>query len=230
MIYKSRASNIVAKLEPQYFDFNIISAAERLLAAQNPLSQAHRPHQLFADAPNTPTNSSGPEELKGMRRVLPPPPPGIPKIPVLPPPPPGLFPPGVHPIKADMHQRLPIRPIILPTGARVPPPPGTELPPPPGTGLRPPYLGPRFDSFPSQTILPPGSRHTALPPPPGILPNIRGFAPPPWISGKGELLRPPQPPNGAPLPPPWFRPRGPPSRNTMLPNLRIPMPRFPPPG
>lgn len=27
------------------------SAAERLLAAQNPLSQADRPHQLFADAP-----------------------------------------------------------------------------------------------------------------------------------------------------------------------------------
>ena len=27
------------------------SAAERLLAAQNPLSKADRPHQLFADAP-----------------------------------------------------------------------------------------------------------------------------------------------------------------------------------
>lgn len=31
------------------------SAAERLLAAQNPLSQADRPHQLFADAPPPPT-------------------------------------------------------------------------------------------------------------------------------------------------------------------------------
>eukprot|EP00093_Oithona_nana_P013575 13575.XXX_212338_211627_1 [CDS] Oithona nana genome sequencing. len=30
------------------------SAAERLLAAQNPLSQADRPHQLFADAPPVP--------------------------------------------------------------------------------------------------------------------------------------------------------------------------------
>ncbi|OXB75052.1 UNVERIFIED_CONTAM: hypothetical protein H355_015413, partial [Colinus virginianus] len=31
------------------------SAAERLLAAQNPLSQADRPHQLFADAPPPPS-------------------------------------------------------------------------------------------------------------------------------------------------------------------------------
>ncbi|OTF80656.1 polyadenylate-binding protein 1-like protein, partial [Euroglyphus maynei] len=35
------------------------SAAERLLAAQNPLAQADRPHQLFADAPPTaPTTTS----------------------------------------------------------------------------------------------------------------------------------------------------------------------------
>uniref|UniRef100_A0A8C7PRU8 Splicing factor 3B subunit 4 n=1 Tax=Oncorhynchus mykiss TaxID=8022 RepID=A0A8C7PRU8_ONCMY len=34
------------------------SAAERLLAAQNPLSQADRPHQLFADAPPPPSAST----------------------------------------------------------------------------------------------------------------------------------------------------------------------------
>lgn len=31
------------------------SEAERFLAAQNPLPQAERPHQLFADAPPTPS-------------------------------------------------------------------------------------------------------------------------------------------------------------------------------
>lgn len=31
------------------------SAAERMLAAQNPLTQLDRPHQLFADAPPIPT-------------------------------------------------------------------------------------------------------------------------------------------------------------------------------
>merc|ERR1719320_2185790 len=36
------------------------SAAERLLAAQNPLSQADRPHQLFADAPPVPLPSITP--------------------------------------------------------------------------------------------------------------------------------------------------------------------------
>ena len=53
------------------------SAAERLLAAQNPLSQADRPHQLFADAPPIPVAPmggpmGGPPPPMGMR----PPPPG----------------------------------------------------------------------------------------------------------------------------------------------------------
>lgn len=40
--------------------------SERLLAAQNPLSQADRPHQLFADAPPPP---------QSMMPPMPPPPP-----------------------------------------------------------------------------------------------------------------------------------------------------------
>ena len=53
------------------------SAAERLLAAQTPLSQADRPHQLFADAPPIPVAPmggpmGGPPPPMGMR----PPPPG----------------------------------------------------------------------------------------------------------------------------------------------------------
>ena len=42
------------------------SAAERLLAAQNPLSQMDRPHQMFADAPPTKSTMRAPP-------VMPPP-------------------------------------------------------------------------------------------------------------------------------------------------------------
>lgn len=53
------------------------SAAERLLAAQNPLSHADRPHQLFADAP-VPT-------------MMPAPPPPVPMMGAMPPMPVRLF-------------------------------------------------------------------------------------------------------------------------------------------
>ena len=46
------------------------SAAERLLATQNPLSQADRPHQLFADAPPVPQPPQS-------NAIPPPPPPNI---------------------------------------------------------------------------------------------------------------------------------------------------------
>ena len=70
------------------------SAAERLLAAQNPLSQADRPHQLFADAPPIPS--------MGNPAIPPPPgavmpgmgPPPVPPPGGMPPLPPG--PPGSH--------------------------------------------------------------------------------------------------------------------------------------
>lgn len=47
------------------------SAAERLLAAQNPLSQADRPHQLFADAP-VPTMMPAPPPPVPMMGAMPP--------------------------------------------------------------------------------------------------------------------------------------------------------------
>ncbi|MGH0175873.1 UNVERIFIED_CONTAM: hypothetical protein FKN15_071454 [Acipenser sinensis] len=47
------------------------SAAERLLAAQNPLSQADRPHQLFADAP--PSLSAPSPVITAMGPGMPPP-------------------------------------------------------------------------------------------------------------------------------------------------------------
>ncbi|EDV24287.1 uncharacterized protein TRIADDRAFT_26280 [Trichoplax adhaerens] len=96
------------------------SAAERLLAAQNPLVQSDRPHQLFADAPPTFTDM-----LPVMERIppsmpqMPPPPMGgmLPPPPTMfpPPPPPGF--PGGFP---NMRPGLP------------PPPPGFAPPPPPG--------------------------------------------------------------------------------------------------
>ncbi|KAF6022307.1 SF3B4 [Bugula neritina] len=78
------------------------SAAERLLATQNPLAQADRPHQLFADAPAPPTD--GTMGLPGMPGGPPPgappmsmPPPSGPGMPVMHPPPGAFPPPGMRP-------------------------------------------------------------------------------------------------------------------------------------
>ncbi|MEE6491333.1 hypothetical protein FKM82_016182 [Ascaphus truei] len=65
------------------------SAAERLLAAQNPLSQADRPHQLFADAPPPP---SAPAVITSLTSSVAA---GIPSFPPVPPP--GAVPPGIPP-------------------------------------------------------------------------------------------------------------------------------------
>ena len=108
------------------------SAAERLLAAQNPLSQADRPHQLFADAPPTPLPTITPV----------PPPPGMPGMPgnFMPPPvpPPGMpmpaGPPGSHP----MPPMPPPPGMAPPPGAWRPPPPGWGPPPPPRMMAQPP--------------------------------------------------------------------------------------------
>lgn len=69
------------------------SAAERLLAAQNPLSHADRPHQLFADAPVPPL-------MPGMGHMMPPmAPPPPPAMAAMPPPPPfGAPPPPMPPM------------------------------------------------------------------------------------------------------------------------------------
>ncbi|KAM4665061.1 splicing factor 3B subunit 4 [Discoglossus pictus] len=65
------------------------SAAERLLAAQNPLSQADRPHQLFADAPPAP---SVPAVITSLTSAVAA---GLPTFPPVPPP--GAMPPGIPP-------------------------------------------------------------------------------------------------------------------------------------
>lgn len=152
------------------------SAAERLLAAQNPLSQADRPHQLFADAPPVPLPSVSapvpppPGMMGGYMPPPPVPPPG--GMPPLPPAPPGSHP--MPPMPPPPGQRPPMPP---PPGrgfpaAPLPPPPGSWMPPPPG-------------------MAPPGSWR---PPPPG-------WGPPPPPRPPQQPPMPPMPPSGPPPPP-----------------------------
>jgi len=140
------------------------SAAERLLAAQNPLSQADRPHQLFADAPPVPLPSITPvPPPPGMMGGYMPPPPVPPPggMPPLPPGPPGSHP--MPPMPPPSSNRPPMPPgrgfpggMPPPPGSWMPPPPGMNphgawRPPPPGWGPPPP---PRPPS--SQPPMPPG--------------------------------------------------------------------------
>ncbi|XP_017476532.1 PREDICTED: splicing factor 3B subunit 4-like [Rhagoletis zephyria] len=76
------------------------SAAERLLAAQNPLAQADRPHQLFADAPPTAPMMGAPP----------------------PPPPPSLMPPNA------LGHAPPPPPMFAYGGMPPPPPPQSAVP------------------------------------------------------------------------------------------------------
>lgn len=92
------------------------SAAERLLAAQNPLSHADRPHQLFADAPVP--SMQMPMQMMPPPLMAPPPPPSTPGL--IPPPPP-VPPPSSSPFPSS-----------------VPPPP---LPPMPSQPPLPPSIG-----------------------------------------------------------------------------------------
>eukprot|EP00090_Calanus_glacialis_P028694 TRINITY_DN4604_c0_g1_i1.p1 TRINITY_DN4604_c0_g1~~TRINITY_DN4604_c0_g1_i1.p1 ORF type:complete len:345 (-),score=138.22 TRINITY_DN4604_c0_g1_i1:108-1106(-) len=140
------------------------SAAERLLAAQNPLSQADRPHQLFADAPPVPLPSITPvPPPPGMMGGYMPPPPVPPPggMPPLPPGPPGSHP--MPPMPPPPSNRPPMPPgrgfpggMPPPPGSWMPPPPGMAphgawRPPPPGWGPPPPPRPPN-----SQPPMPPG--------------------------------------------------------------------------
>lgn len=112
------------------------SAAERLLAAQNPSSHADRPHQLFADAPVPNMIPVIPGQMIPPPLLAPPPPPNT-NSSMLPPPP----------------------PVPPPQSAFVPPPP---LPPLGGNqGLPPPVGIP-----PPPRMLPPASWPTSAPAPP----------------------------------------------------------------
>lgn len=132
------------------------SAAERLLAAQNPLSQADRPHQLFADAPPTaPVGIPGAPVIPNL--LIPP----VVTAPPPPPPPQGIFytdgmPPDAAAFlaAAGLHWTPPPPPPQDGQGNGAPglqwpfyqgfmpppppPPPGFSLPPPPPPPMPPP--------------------------------------------------------------------------------------------
>ncbi|XP_062342746.1 splicing factor 3B subunit 4 isoform X2 [Osmerus eperlanus] len=191
------------------------SAAERLLAAQNPLSQADRPHQLFADAPPPPSAPTPVLTTLGT---------GMSMSGAFPPvPPPGSIPPG------------------MPPGMPMPPAPGTPGPqggsggPPPGpppfppAGMHPPGM-PQMSMHPHgppgmvpPPPGPPGSNQHRAPPPPGMPPHPHMGMPPrgPFGHPMGHPMHPgmrgpppPMPPpgygGGPPRPPPFSYQRGPP--------------------
>ncbi|XP_064211324.1 splicing factor 3B subunit 4 isoform X2 [Tribolium castaneum] len=163
------------------------SAAERLLAAQNPLSQADRPHQLFADAP--------PMGMMPPGMTLAPPPPPVILAGMMPPPPPTPASAPPPPPTSAAGARPPLPPMPASTQASGAP----RMIPPPwqgGGGLPPPPPGPPNSAAPPTSGAPPFPGCFPPPPPPGGRPpNWR----PPVNFGGG---RPPFPPRGPPPPPP----------------------------
>ncbi|XP_066992138.1 splicing factor 3B subunit 4 [Anabrus simplex] len=183
------------------------SAAERLLAAQNPLSQADRPHQLFADAPP-------PAPLPQPPSALVPPPPPVSMLGMVPPPPPT---PGMHP--------PPPPPVPPPAGIPPPPmglPPGIPPPPlPPQAMGHPPPLPPGVPPPPMARAPPP------LPPmPPTSTPQQMPQQQPPQQPPMGPMPPMPPPPQGGPPPPPRMLP--PPWQGGQFPPPPPPQGQFPP--
>ncbi|XP_050303853.1 splicing factor 3B subunit 4 [Anthonomus grandis grandis] len=184
------------------------SAAERLLAAQNPLSQADRPHQLFADAP--------PMGMMPGMTMAPPPPPVI-LGGLMPPPPPtpnNMAPPPPPPVPP---------PSSFPSGIPPPPLPPSQPPLPPGAPPPPPIS---TSSRPPMPPMPPSTGSKMMPPPPPSWTG--GMPPPPGGAGfPGGMFPPPPPPGSRAPPPPNWRPPPPPS---FAGNARPPFPpRGPPP-
>nr|CAD7409163.1 unnamed protein product [Timema poppensis] len=172
------------------------SAAERLLAAQNPLSQADRPHQLFADAPPTALPQSLPSV--NMMSMVPPPPPTPGMHP--PPPPPVPPPPGIPPPPMNLPPPPPLPPQHPPMPPNMPPPPlsrgGPPLPPMPPNSMQQSNMPPQ-----QQNMGPPGMGHMPpMPPPQGGPPPPPRMMPPPWQGGQfpphqGNFPPPPPPPH-----------------------------------
>ena len=151
------------------------SAAERLLAANNPLTQTDRPHQLFADAPpSIPMNVVG--DIVGAPPVLPPP---------IVPPPMGIAPPmGMMP--PSINQNPPTSTSVNDQSRSVLPPP---IPPPMGMGQ---HMGMPHNMGSDQKMGPPQF-------PPGMPPNFMSGPPP--LPGMPAFHRMSFPPN---VPPPGF--------------------------
>ncbi|KAI5710888.1 hypothetical protein M8J76_002822 [Diaphorina citri] len=178
------------------------SAAERLLAAQNPLSQADRPHQLFADAPPPAPLPPPPPPINIMG--LPPPPPS--GLGMMPPPPPVSLPPPPPPGLANLTSMPPPPPPGLGSMPPPPPPSMNNMPPPPLPSQPPPMMPPSMMNTQQnqpgksgQPPLPPQQQN--MPPPPG----------PPGMMGPPPGMMPPHMMGGPPMmPPPWQQNYGPP--------------------
>lgn len=139
------------------------SAAERLLAAQNPLSHADRPHQLFADAP---VPQMMPGQILPPPMMAPPPPPT--PTGMLPPPPPVPAPPQAP----SAFPSIPPPP-LPPMPANQPPLP-VGMPPPPPRMMGQPWP-PQPNGAPAPRPPPPNWR----PPPPNAFPPRPPFPAPP---------------------------------------------------
>lgn len=223
------------------------SAAERLLAANNPLTQTDRPHQLFADAPPmAPPNAIDGQHLGGPP-VMPPP---------IVPPPMGMPPMGMQMMQNADPNKMP--PGFPPPGMGPPhfmggPPP--QLPgmppmgfppnmgPPPGFPPMPPSSSAAASSANSNQGGAPSINHMPppMPPPPGQFMQGRGMPPrgppmggpfrhhmgdrPPWMMGgpRGMMGMPPDMMRGMP-PRMGFDMRG-----HMPPRPPMPPPHGPPP-
>lgn len=139
------------------------SAAERLLAAQNPLTQADRPHQLFSDAPPTTTAVTAvPQHHVPPVLAMPPPMGLLPGVPLgmMPPPPTGMFPFG------------------LPSSANGQYAWAQQQPPPPTTA------GDAMQGYPwsgSVPGMPLGYPGFMMPPPPPPMPGFAVPPPPPMV-------------------------------------------------
>ncbi|XP_070159167.1 splicing factor 3B subunit 4 [Polyergus mexicanus] len=209
------------------------SAAERLLAAQNPLSQADRPHQLFADAPplapppmpNSNANAHQsvhhpPHHVMHHGMVVPPPPPpstpgppmGHPPPPPVPPPPSSGFPPA----------NIPPPPLPPMSMAHPPLPPGMPPPLPPM-----PVPTSQAQSAASRMMAPPPPHWAMGAPPQGQFPP----PPPPSATGGPSQYGQFQPPTPRP-PPTWRHPPPPPVSQGGPPPPPPPQfrPPFPPRG
>ncbi|CAG0912981.1 unnamed protein product [Notodromas monacha] len=203
------------------------SAAERLLAAQNPLSQADRPHQLFADAP-PPQHVQQMMQSSSSRMMQ--------AAPMAPPPlPPGMPPGGMG--GPAMGYRPPLPPGMPPaaaSGASYYPP--SYMPPPP-----PPVVQTGMTGYPPPPPGKPAGQPLPPPPPPPSIPgqmpwNTQGARPPPPGPPPGALRPPPPPPPGlrgwggpAPQYPPSGYPGGDPSQMPGYPGGMPQWPTRPPP-
>ena len=212
------------------------SAAERILAAQNPVAQSDKPHQLFADAPPTPAPGLMPPPAPPMTpdlapNLMPPVPRMMPPGPPPPNFPPQFIPPGPPNTPSPMPPRPTPTPPLRPPSVGPPPPHLMPTPPPRGMGPPPPPMHPDmmrgppppgFGGMPTPPPRmggpPPPPFMTHTPPPHGFMPHHHPMRPPSpgWRGPPPPMATPPPPPAGiaqmAPPPQPLDMNRPPPPR------------------